>query len=205
MPLGCRRFGLFRFRSPLLSESRFLSFPSGTEMVHFPEFARHRLWIHRRRCTGLPYRVSPFGNPRIIMPACGSPGLIAACHVLHRLLLPRHPPCALSNLTIKFTSRTPCPRGLRPRFANLQSPLLDLFIDNSFPFRGSSLPNRSRSCNLKISLACAKEITRLACIFTHSIQLSNIVLEIRPFDLHSRRLSGFEHSCSMFKIIKISC
>jgi hypothetical protein len=32
-------FGLFRVRSPLLSESRFLSFPSGTEMVHFPEFA----------------------------------------------------------------------------------------------------------------------------------------------------------------------
>ena len=36
-------FGLLRFRSPLLSQSRFLSFPSGTEMVHFPEFARTRL------------------------------------------------------------------------------------------------------------------------------------------------------------------
>ena len=35
----CYGFGLFRVRSPLLSESRFLSFPSGTEMVHFPEFA----------------------------------------------------------------------------------------------------------------------------------------------------------------------
>ena len=33
------RFRLFRFRSPLLSESRLFSFPSGTEMVHFPEFA----------------------------------------------------------------------------------------------------------------------------------------------------------------------
>ena len=32
-------FGLFRFRSPLLSESRFLSPPGGTEMVHFPPFA----------------------------------------------------------------------------------------------------------------------------------------------------------------------
>src|SRR5580704_5419563 len=40
------------------------------------------------------------------MPACGSPGLIAACHVLHRLLLPRHPPCALSSLTTKFTQHT---------------------------------------------------------------------------------------------------
>jgi hypothetical protein len=33
------------------------------------------------------------------MPACGSPKLIAACHVLHRLQMPRHPPCALRNLT----------------------------------------------------------------------------------------------------------
>src|SRR5258705_684009 len=29
----------------------------------------------------------------------GSPRLIAASHVLHRLLAPRHPPCALSSLT----------------------------------------------------------------------------------------------------------
>ena len=33
-------------------------------------------------------------------PACGSPELIAANHALHRLLAPRHPPCALSSLTI---------------------------------------------------------------------------------------------------------
>ena len=34
-------------------------------------------------------------------PACGSPRLIAANHALHRFLAPRHPPCALSSLTIK--------------------------------------------------------------------------------------------------------
>jgi hypothetical protein len=33
--------------------------------------------------------------------ACRSPKRIVACHVLHRLLLPRHPPSTLSNLTIK--------------------------------------------------------------------------------------------------------
>ena len=32
-------------------------------------------------------------------PICGSPWLIAACHVLLRLLMPRHPPCALLRLT----------------------------------------------------------------------------------------------------------
>ena len=31
---------------------------------------------------------------------CSSPKLIAACHVLHRLLMPRHSPCALFRLTI---------------------------------------------------------------------------------------------------------
>ena len=31
---------------------------------------------------------------------CTSPKLFAACHVLHRLLMPRHSPCALSSLTL---------------------------------------------------------------------------------------------------------
>ena len=99
------RFGLLRFRSPLLSQSRFLSFPPGTEMVHFPGFARTRLWIHRA-VRGFYPRGFPHSEIPGSMPACGSPRLIAACHVLHRLLLPRHPPCALSSLTIKFTRHT---------------------------------------------------------------------------------------------------
>ena len=33
---------------------------------------------------------------------CSSPQLFAAYHVLHRLLVPRHPPCALSCLTFQF-------------------------------------------------------------------------------------------------------
>jgi hypothetical protein len=37
-------------------------------------------------------------------PARGSPWLFAACHVLHRLLVPRHPPNAL--LTLKITNDT---------------------------------------------------------------------------------------------------
>ena len=42
--------------------------------------------------------VPSFGNPRIIMLICSSPRLIAACHVLHRLLMPRHSLCALVRL-----------------------------------------------------------------------------------------------------------
>jgi hypothetical protein len=47
--------------------------------------------------SGLPHS-GIFGST----PACGSPKLIAADHALHRLLMPRHPPCALSSLTIQF-------------------------------------------------------------------------------------------------------
>src|SRR5262249_54624197 len=54
-------------------------------------------------------------------PACGSPKLIAANHVLHRLLAPRHPPCALSSLTIK-TFGGVVARGLAP-FAPQAPPL----------------------------------------------------------------------------------
>ena len=32
---------------------------------------------------------------------CTSPELIAACHVLHRLPMPRHPPYALSSLNLR--------------------------------------------------------------------------------------------------------
>src|SRR5829696_4373063 len=40
--------------------------------------------------VGFPIRKSP--GQRLVST---SPGLIAAAHVLHRLLAPRHPPCAL--------------------------------------------------------------------------------------------------------------
>ena len=40
--ITCR---LFRFRSPLLSESRLMSFPRATEMFQFTRFASHHLCI----------------------------------------------------------------------------------------------------------------------------------------------------------------
>ncbi len=110
-----------RFRSPLLSQSRFLSFPPGTEMVHFPGFAHTRLWI-RRAVRGFCPRGFPHSEISGSKPACGSPKLIAACHVFLRRLLPRHPPCALSSLTTKFTRHTPYHYG--PRHANFIAPPL---------------------------------------------------------------------------------
>ena len=92
------RFGLFRVRSPLLTESLLFSLPGGTEMVHFPPFASTELCIHSAMAgycpAGLPHSETPGSQP-----VCGSPRLFAAYRVLLRLSAPRHPPCTLSSLT----------------------------------------------------------------------------------------------------------
>src|SRR6186713_3664219 len=95
------RFSLFRFRSPLLTESRLLSLPVGTEMFHFPTFPLPALYIqagvtgsHKYAQRGFPIRTSSDQSSLI-----NSPRLIADCYVLLRLQMPRHPPSALRNLT----------------------------------------------------------------------------------------------------------
>ena len=47
--------------------------------------------------SGYPIRISP--GQRLL---ATSPRLIAGCYVLHRLLLSRHPPYALNNLTTRI-------------------------------------------------------------------------------------------------------
>ena len=87
-----------RFRSPLLTQSSFLSLPRATEMFHFARFALPLLCIHKGvlslQLRGLPH--SDICGSTLV---CNSPQLFAAYHVLHRLSMPRHPPHALSSLT----------------------------------------------------------------------------------------------------------
>ena len=98
-PKTCR-FGLFRVRSPLLTESlicflflRVLRwFTSPSSLLPTYEFSREILHFLR---SGFPHSEIPGSTP-----VCGSPRLIAADHVLRRLPSPRHPPCALSSLII---------------------------------------------------------------------------------------------------------
>ena len=59
------RFRLFPFRSPLLWESRLISFPPGTEMFHFPGSASSTLSFHVEIPEHYSRWVSPFRNPRI--------------------------------------------------------------------------------------------------------------------------------------------
>jgi hypothetical protein len=58
--------------------------------------------------SGFPHSEIPGSKP-----ICGSPGLIAAYRVLHRLLAPRHSPYALSSLTIRNSELTPTGFGLQ--------------------------------------------------------------------------------------------
>jgi hypothetical protein len=92
------RFGLLPVRSPLLGESRLVSFPRGTEMFQFPRFAS-RPYGFSAGYVGMTPRGFPHSGIHGSQPACGSPWLFAACHALHRFLAPRHPPSALSCLT----------------------------------------------------------------------------------------------------------
>ena len=65
-----------------------------------PRFLHTATILFTQRIPAHYYRwVPPFGNLRFITDICSLPQLIAACHVLLRLLVPRHPPYALFNLT----------------------------------------------------------------------------------------------------------
>src|SRR5690606_5662489 len=91
-------------------------------MFQFPWYASSCLWIqhagtrllHR---VGFPIRTSP---DRCLLTA--PRGHIVVRHVLHRLLAPRHPPCALANLSCarrfafsvpSFSLRSAWPRIVR--------------------------------------------------------------------------------------------
>ena len=100
-----QRFRLFPFRSPLLRESRLFSLPRGTEMFQFPRFPPLGLCVQPRVTGHLPLPGFPIRRSTDRSLVGGSPWLIAATHVLHRHLAPRHPPLALCSLE---SSRCSC-------------------------------------------------------------------------------------------------
>ena len=65
-----------------------------------PGSLQHAMYSHEDDMSshaGLPH--SEICGSKII---CILPQLIAACHVLHRLWMPRHSPCALNNLILRY-------------------------------------------------------------------------------------------------------
>ena len=110
-PGASSRFGLFRFRSPLLTESILFLFlrllrcftSAGFACFSLPSIAGFGKRRWRINTIRLPHSEIS-GSKRI----CRSPKLIAAYHVLLRLLAPRHSLCALKSLIpcLKSATRT---------------------------------------------------------------------------------------------------
>ena len=101
--MHARWFGLFRFRSPLLTESHVVFSSSGYLDVSVHRVPFLTLWIGVRILEVYSSRF-PHSEISGSMGICPSPKLFAAYHVLHRLLVPRHPPYALISITKRFRS-----------------------------------------------------------------------------------------------------
>ena len=89
-----------------LATTRRISFDfssSGYLDVSLPRVPRVRLCV-QRTLRDSSSRVFPHSDISGSTLICSSPKLFAACHVLRRLLMPRHSPCALISLTCKWFS-----------------------------------------------------------------------------------------------------
>ena len=76
----------------------FLSLPQDTKMFQFSWYSFVQLCIHYTipaEAGGFPH--SEISGSKLV---CSSPKHIGAYPVFHRLLVPRHPPYALNNLTL---------------------------------------------------------------------------------------------------------
>ena len=87
-------------------EIEFSFFSSGYLDVSVPRVPFHALcigaWMTVVFTAGFPH-----SEIHGLQDVCSSPWLIAAYHVLHRLLMPRHSPCALCSLTyLSFVIKT---------------------------------------------------------------------------------------------------
>ena len=78
---------------------------SGYLDVSVHQVPLHTLWIGVWMTEGCSAGF-PHSDISGSMDICSSPKLFAAYHVFHRLLVPRHPPCALLRLTFRMYSVT---------------------------------------------------------------------------------------------------
>lgn len=84
-----------------LGISLLISFPLLTKMFQFSRSCFFNLWIQLKMMRYYSHRVSPFGFHRVYA-FFQLTDAYRGFRVLHRLLIPRHPPAALNSLTKKF-------------------------------------------------------------------------------------------------------
>ena len=143
-------------------------------MFQFRRFPSYAYFVQRRMTgycpAGLPHSDIP-GS----MDICSSPRLFAACHVLLRLLMPRHSPCALSSLTcssqspLRFVSalaKTP-PAPLLLAFRRKR-----VFGDRGREFRSCSELSENSWFSLRIMQAYKDRNCMSPCILSDAVPQS---------------------------------
>ena len=131
-------------------------------MFQFRRFPSYTYFIQYR----IPFGGFPHSEISGSMLICSSPKLIAAYHVLHRLLMPRHSPCALISLTAsKWTPRNP---QIPPKLTLLRDLLTRSVIS---PFKSKPACAGLLICVLKVERS-----------FASSFQLSQLI--DNPFGSH---------------------
>ena len=115
------RFGLFRVRSPLLFSS------GGSPHIPIDSVYDDKTFLlpdcSIRKSTDITFTYN-------------SPWLIAVSHVLHRLSVPRHSPCALCSLTIIFPTAFTIGSEILWFFVILK---IGCFYNLFYPFRNCSI------------------------------------------------------------------
>ncbi len=114
-------------------------------MFQFRAFPSYGYWIHRTM-TAYCAAVLPHSEISGSTLICSSPKLIAACRVLHRLLMPRHSPCALSSLTYVEENCVP----FRPSPVGAEHPLHSVSF-SSFASDPLSLGSAARNEETSLS------------------------------------------------------
>ena len=146
-------------------------------MFQFRRFPTYCYLIHSmlmRYCrTGFPH--SDISGSMLI---CSSPKLFAACHVLHRLLMPRHSPCALLRLT--FLSC--CQEGLALVLKRLNYAGSEFFeIVLCYPFRKVPQIIFVSLCCLLFILGYFVQFSRcVSSFFRNQIQTLNLLECLHP-------------------------
>ena len=140
--------GLVPVRSPLLRESRLISFPPGTEMFQFPGFASSGLCVRPvdTLARGFPHSESPWS-----MTLCVSHGTFGAWPVLRRRQMPRHPPRAfLRIISNSSDSALVLPHeqleSTFPSVASSHSRLIAFFGSSTAVISMCAVPLGHRSC-----------------------------------------------------------
>ena len=123
-------------------------------MFQFRRFPTYAYLIQRRLteyCSaGFPH--SEISGSTVI---CTSPKLIAACHVLHRLLMPRHSPCALLRLTLLSCEQESKQRKLSWTTTSRQCLLLPLLSYSPlYKERSRSGSQAFELCRLRVLRNC---------------------------------------------------